>query len=207
MMITQIDDFFTKGCGRCERFATADCSTRQWESGLRDLRRICQAAGLTESVKWAHPVYIHADRNIAIIGALRGDFRLGFMNAALMKDPKGVLEKTGPNTRHPDQIRFTENAQVARMEPVIRSYLAEAIGYADAGIRPAKEAHELTLPEELVDALDGDPEFAEAFHALTPGRQRSYVIALTSAKAPATRTARILKLRPKILEGKGANER
>jgi uncharacterized protein YdeI (YjbR/CyaY-like superfamily) len=150
---------------------------------------------------------MHGGRNIAVIGAFRGDFRMSFFNAALMKDPKGVLEKQGPNTPHPDMIRFTENAQVAKMEPVILAYLKEAMGYAEAGTKPPQVEIEIELPDELVDALDSDPELAEAFHNLTPGRKKSYVINLNSAKTPATRTSRIAKFRNNILAGKGATER
>ncbi|MCB1021404.1 MAG: YdeI/OmpD-associated family protein [Bryobacterales bacterium] len=206
-MITNIEDFFTLGCGRCERFATPDCSTRQWSRGLADLRRICLDSGLVETVKWGHPCYMHSDRNIAIIGAFRGDFRLTFFNAALMKDPKGVMEKQGPNTRHADMIRFTDNAQVTNMEPIIGSYLKEAMGYAEAGVKPPKEQGEIELPEELTEALDSDPELAQSFRNLTPGRQKSYVILLNSAKKPETRIARIASSRAKILRGKGATER
>lgn len=206
-MITDIEDYFAKGCGRCARFATTDCSTRKWARGLADLRRICRDAGLTETVKWGHPCYMHADRNIAIIGAFRDNFRLNFFNAALMKDPESVLEKRGPNTRHPDMIRFEDNAQVARMQPTIRSYLEEAISYAAAGIKPAKEQTDLELPNELVEALDADPELSEAFQDLTPGRQRSYVINLNSAKKPETRISRIAGFRDKIIAGKGAMDR
>jgi uncharacterized protein YdeI (YjbR/CyaY-like superfamily) len=206
-MITDIEDYFAKGCGRCARFASQDCSTRRWSAGLSELRRICVGAGLAETVKWGHPCYMHAGRNVAIIGALRGDFRLSFFNASLMSDPERVLERQGPNTRHPDMIRFLDESRVAELEPVIVSYLEEAIGYADAGVRPPKEVHDLDLPEELMEALDCDPELAEAFHALTPGRQRSYVINLAGAKSPATRSARIARFRPRILAGKGATER
>lgn len=206
-MITHIEDYFTKGCGRCERFGTPDCSTRLWIDGLHGLRRICRDVGLEEHLKWAHPCYVHAGRNIAIVGAFRGDFRLSFFDAALLKDPHGVLEKQGPNTRHPDAIRFTDSAKVEELEPVIRSYLEEAMGYAEAGIRPPKEDAELELPDELVEALDADPELAEAFHGLTPGRQKSYVIHLASAKKSETRVRRIEKARDKILAGKGAMER
>lgn len=180
---------------------------QQWVHGLTDLRRICRTSGLIEAVKWAHPCYMHGGRNIAIIGALRGDYRLSFFSAALMKDPEGVLEKQGPNTRHPDMIRFTENVQVVEMEPVILTYLKEAMGYADAGIKQPKEDSIIELPDELVMALDSDPDLAEAFHGLTPGRQKSYVINLNAAKAPATRLSRIAKFREKILAGKGATER
>ncbi len=206
-MITDIEDFFTKGCGRCERFATPDCSTRLWIDGLNELRRICLEAGLVETVKWAHPCYMHEGRNIVIIGAFRGDFRLTFFNAALMKDPEGVLEKQGQNTRHPDMIRFVSNDAVATMEPVIRSYLKEAMGYAEAGIKPPKEQSDIELPDELIEALDSDPELAEAFHDLTPGRKKSYVINLGSVKKSETRAARIAKFRNHILAGKGALER
>ncbi|MEO1456883.1 MAG: YdeI/OmpD-associated family protein [Pseudomonadota bacterium] len=206
-MITEIEGYFAKGCGRCPRFATPDCSTRARGEGLRALRRICRDAGLVETVKWGHPCYMHEGRNIAIIGAFRSDFRLSFFNAALMRDPASVLERQGPNTQHPDMIRFTDNAAVSAAEGTIRSYLAEAMGYAKAGVKPPKDGRALDLPDELTEALDADPELAKAFHALTPGRQKSYVIHLASAKKPETRRTRITKFRDRVLAGKGANER
>lgn len=206
-MITDIGDFFRLGCGRCPRFATPDCSVRPWEAGLATLRRLCLDAGLEEVVKWGHPCYMHAGRNIAIIGALRGEFRLSFFNAALMKDPDGVLERQGPNTQHPDMIRFTANDQVTARAATVTGYLREAVSYAGAGILPPRAPREVGLPEELIEALDADPELAEAFHALTPGRQKSYAFNLNSAKTTATRIARIEKFRPKIMAGKGALDR
>ncbi len=206
-MITDIEDYFSKGCGRCDRFATPDCSTRQWDRGLRQLRKICLDAGLVETVKWGHPCYMYNGRNIVILGAFRGDFRISFFDAALMKDPDGILEKQGPNTRHPDMIRFTDNEQVAATEPTIRSYLKEAASYAEAGIKPPKDESKIDLPDELLEALNADSELAEAFHKLTPGRQKSYVINLNSAKKSTTRFSRIARFRQKILAGKGAMER
>lgn len=206
-MITDIEDYFTKGCGRCARFATPDCSTRRWIGGLNDLRRICRAEGLVEKVKWGHPCYTFNDRNIALIGALRADFSLSIFNAALMKDPEAVLQKRGPNAQHADEFIFTETAQVARLAPVISAYLQEAIGYAKAGIKPEKREQILDLPEELINALDEDPDLAEAYHSLTPGRQKSYILNLNAAKTPATRMNRIVKFRDKILAGKGALDR
>lgn len=206
-MITKIEDYFARGCGRCARFDTPDCSSRTWAAGLAALRRLCLQAGLEEHVKWSHPCYVHAGRNIAIIGAFRGDFRLSFFDAALMKDPQGILERQGPNTQHADMIRFTSNAAVDRLASAIGAYLAEAKGYAEAGIKPARTTQDLELPEELVAALDADPVLAEAFHALTPGRRKSYVINLAGAKSPETRIARIEKFRDRIIAGKGATER
>lgn len=206
-MITDPETFFAKGCGRCDRFATPDCSTMLWLPGLLTLRRLCLDAGLTEVAKWGHPTYMHKGRNIAILGAFRGDFRLTFFNAALLTDPEGVLERQGPNTRHPDCLRFTDTAAPLAMAPTIRAYLAEAMGYAELGILPAKAPSDIDLPPELVEALDADPELAEAFAALTPGRQKSWALFLTDAKTPATRLSRIEKGRANILSGKGATER
>ena len=205
-MIKDIEEFFKNGCGRCDRFATPDCSTRKWSSGLAELRQICLSSGLIETAKWGHPCYLHGERNIAIIGAFRNDFRLSFFNAALMKDPHGVLERQGPNTPVPDMIRFTKNSDVIKNKKIIESYLVEAIGYAESGIKAPKRQHELELPEELLEALESDPELANAFHGLTPGRQKSYVINLNSAKKSETRISRIAKFRGKILSGKGATE-
>jgi uncharacterized protein YdeI (YjbR/CyaY-like superfamily) len=206
-MITQIEDFFTKGCGRCARFETADCSVHLWADGLSNLRRICLAADLEEHVKWGHPCYMHAGRNIVLIGAFRGDFRLTFFNAALMQDPEGIMIKQGPNTQNANMLRFDNSVQVAASEAIITAYLKEAIGYAQAGIVAPKTTRDVDMPDELIDALDADPELYEAFYALTPGRQRSYAFNLNMAKTSATRIARISKFRGRILAGKGVQER
>ncbi|MDQ2065340.1 YdeI/OmpD-associated family protein [Xinfangfangia sp. CPCC 101601] len=205
-MITEIEDYFSKGCGRCARFASPDCATQIWAEGLAALRALCLRAGLVEELRWGHPCYRAAGRNVAIIGALRGGFRLSFFDAALMTDPEGLLEKQGPNAAHADGLHFTSAAQVAAREEVILRYLAEAKHYAEAGIKSAKQEVELELPPELVAAMDDDPELAEAFHRLTPGRQKSHVLMISGSKVAATRINRIAKLKPKILAGKGANE-
>lgn len=206
-MITNIEDYFSKGCGRCKRFETPDCSALLWKQGLSGLRQICLDLGLVETIKWGHPCYTHANQNIAILGAFRSNFRLSFFNAALMNDQEKVLEKQGPNSQYPSMISFSDNAQVSDRVVVIRSYLKEAMTYADAGIRPAKVETEIEMPDELIETLDSDPELAEAFHNLTPVRQRSYLFNLNSAKRSATRTSRIVKFRDKIIAGKGAMER
>ena len=206
-MISDPDDFFTSGCGRCDRFATPDCSTRLWIDGLNQLRRICLDLGLQETAKWGHPCYTHAGRNLAILGAFRGDFRLSFLNPGLVRDTAGVLEPQGPNSQTPSMIRFTAVEQVGQTEPVIRAYLRQLMDHADAGTRPPKLEREIDMPDELVEALDADPELAEAFQALTAGRKKSYMLNLNQAKHCATRLARIEKFRDKILAGKGAMER
>jgi uncharacterized protein YdeI (YjbR/CyaY-like superfamily) len=206
-MITHSDNYFTKGCGRCGRFETPDCSVHLWSQGLSVLRQLCLEAGLTETVKWGHPCYQEGDRNIVLLGAHRDSFILTFSNAALLKDPAHILERAGPNTQTADLVRFKDVAEVQALAPTLKAYLAEAIGYARAGLKPVKTQAEFDLPDELIEALDADPELAQAFLDLTPGRQRSYAIALSSTQNPATRRARIDKFRPKILRGKGALER
>src|SRR3569833_2126245 len=138
-MITDPAEFFTKGCGRCDRFASPECTTRQWLAGIERLRALCLEAGLSEVAKWGHPCYMRGERNIAMIATLIGDFRLHFFAPGLMKDPAHVLVPTGPTARRPSLVRFTANGQVAELEPVIRAYLQEAIGYADKGLRQAME--------------------------------------------------------------------
>lgn len=207
VMITAPEDFFRAGCGRCDRFATADCSAQIWAAGLAALRDICTGAGLQEVAKWGHPCYMHAGRNIAILGAFRGDFRLTFFNAGLLQDSAGLLTRQGENTSQPDCARFTDAAQVAHMAPALRGLLAQAMALAEAGTKPAKVTTALELPTELQDALDADPALAEAFHALTPGRRKSHALAVGSAKTAATRLARIARLAPLILAGKGALDR
>ncbi len=206
-MIADPDDFFTKGCGRCDRFATPNCSTRRWIDGLNHLRRICLDMGLEETVKWAHPCYMHAGRNIAIFGAFQTDFRLSFMNPGLLKDTEAVLEPQGPNSQTPSMIRFNAVGQVGEREPAIRTYLHQLMEHAEAGTKAPKAEREIDMPDELVEALDADPELAEAFQALTPGRRKSYMFNLNQAKQSATRVARIEKFRGHIMAGKGAMER
>ena len=206
-MISDPEDFFIKGCGRCDRFATPECSTRLWIDGLNQLRRMCLDMGLQETVKWAHPCYTHAGRNIAIFGAFRGDFRLSFMNAGLLTDTEAVLEPQGPNSQSPSMIRFTVSGQVGQMELAIRAYLHQLMQHAEAGTKAPRAERETDMPDELVEALDADSELAEAFQALTPGRQKSYMFNLNQAKQSATRVARIEKFRGHIIAGKGAMER
>ena len=206
-MITQVEDYFNDGCGRCKRFATTDCSVRKWSRGLQDLRFVCQNTGLVETVKWGHPCYVLGDRNIAIIGAFRDDFRLTFFNSALMKDVNGLFEKQGPNSRESGVIRFLDQAQVLKLKPILHAYLLEAMTYAAAGLKPPKLALTIELPQDLIAALKDDPELAEHFYKLTAGRQKSYVINVGSAKTAETRVSRIQKFRSKIIAGKGAFDR
>ena len=206
-MINDADSYFRDGCGRCERFASDACAARIWHSGQHTLRRLCLDLGLQETVKWGHPCYMHKDRNIALISAFRGDFRLTLFNAALLDDPQQILEKQGPNSQHAEVLRFSDESRVAELQTTIRQYLQQLMHCADQGIRPEKKHRQHDIPDELKDALLADPELDQAFQQLTPGRQRSYLLNLNAAKQSQTRIRRIEKFRPHILAGKGANER
>lgn len=206
-MISQIEDYFVKGCGRCDRFSTPNCATQIWRDGIAALRALCLSAGLTETVKWGQPCYTHSGRNIAIIGAQRDGFRLGFFNASLLSNRAGLLVKAGPNTRAPDTARLASAAEVDRHAADLLACIAEAMEHATRGTREATDDRELVLPEELEEALEADPDLAAAFAKLTPGRQRGYAIMIGNAKQPATRHRRVVGYRDRILAGKGPQDR
>ena len=145
-MITDVGIYFTDGCGRCDRFATDTCVTKIWAQGLAELRALCLAAGLEETAKWGHPCYMFAGRNLVLIGAFKGDFRLTFFNAALMTDPMGILEKQGANSQNPDMIRFTSFASVASKSALVATYLLEAMEYSKPIVSTNCEG-----PSEILD--------------------------------------------------------
>jgi uncharacterized protein YdeI (YjbR/CyaY-like superfamily) len=207
-MITDVADYFARGCGRCARFDTPDCATRLWGPALAALRDLCRDAGLAETVKWGHPCYTHAERNVAILGATRDGARLLFFEAGLLHDPDGVLERQGPNSRQPDMVRATGAAQVTDLAPAILRLLAQARDHAAAGRRAApRDADDIPLPDALLAALDDDPDLAEAFHGLTPGRRRSHALHVGGARTPAGQAARVARARGLILAGKGTFDR
>jgi uncharacterized protein YdeI (YjbR/CyaY-like superfamily) len=207
-MISDVEAYLAQGCGRCPRFDTPDCATRLWAPPLAALRDLCRAAGLGETAKWGHPCYTHAGRNVAILGATREGARLSFFDAGLLADPGGVLERQGPNTRHPDMVRATDAAQLADLAPAIRALLVQAMDHAAAGRREApRTPDDIALPDALAAALDDDPALAEAFHRLTPGRRRSHAIHVGGARTPTVQAARVVRARGLILAGKGAHDR
>lgn len=206
-MITEPDAFFSAGCGRCPRFATDDCAVRLHGEGLAVVRALFLSVGFEEAVRWGQPCYRHAGRNVALLSATRDGIRIGLFEAALLDDPQGLLMPSGPNATGRDTIRIASAEEAVVLASALTALLDQARGHAEAGRRAPKASGDLVLPAELADALDADPALAEAFHALTPGRQRSYAILLASAKTAATRVARIARVRDRILAGKGATKR
>ncbi len=203
-----VDQYLESGCGRCELGGTPQCKVQPWVEELRLLREILQESELTEEIKWSAPCYTHEGKNILTLSALKESVVISFFRGVQMKDPENVLEKPGKNSRIARYIRFTNVQKIVSLKPAILSYVQEAIELEKSGkkVDLTKNAP-LDYPEELIQMFEANPEFEEAFAALTPGRQRGYLIHFSSAKQSKTKTARIKRCMPKIFSGKGWNER
>lgn len=183
-------------------------SVKKFRSELESLRSIVLDCGLEETLKWHSPVYMHNGANLVVIGELSDHFVLSFFKGAILTDPDGILEKPGENTQSARVIRFKTRQEITRLKPAIRSYIFEAIDAENAGLKVKfKPISDREIPAELESKFGDTPELKKAFEALTPGRQRAYLLHFCGAKQPATRTSRIEKLIPKILQGKGLTDR
>ncbi len=178
----------------------------QWPEEMTALRPILLGRGLTEEIKWRKPCYSHEGGNIAILQEMKDFLALMFFKGALLKDPAGVLEEQGPNSRSARRIRFTSVEDVARLADTVAAYVDEAIAVEEAGLQVGP-APEPVLVAELQSRLERDPALKAAFEALTPGRQREYNLYFSSAKQAGTRTARVERYAEKILDGRGFRDR
>ncbi len=203
----EVDDYLRVGCGRCELVGTPECKVQSWQPELRRLREILLDSGLTEERKWGSPCYTFEGSNISMLGSLRESCTLSFFKGALLKDPKGILQKPGENSQSARVIRFTEVAQIDAVKNDLRAYIAEAIDAEKQGLKVEFKKNPEPMPEELIAALDADPKLKTAWEALTPGRQRGYILHISGAKQSATRTTRIKKWAPQIMRGKGMHDR
>jgi len=180
---------------------------KQWREETEQLRRILLDCSLTEELKWGKPCYAFEGANVIVIQGFKAYCALLFFKGFMLKDPHGILVKTGVNTRVGRQIRFTDIREIVKMESVLKTYIQQAIAVEKSGLNvdPPKSA-EPKMPEELQKRLREDAAFKKAFKALTPGRQRGYSFYISGAKQSKTRESRIEKCRPQILKGKGFNE-
>lgn len=180
----------------------------RWGREARVLRGYLLDCGLSEERKWRKPCYVDAGKNICIVQSFKAFLALLFFKGALLKDPDGVLEPQGPNSRIGYRMRFTSVRQVEDLEASIKAYVNEAILIERSGLKvETRPAGELELPAELIEAFAEDPEFAAAFDLLSPGRQRGYAWHFADAKRSETRAARVARHRPRILAGKGLRDR
>ena len=180
---------------------------KKWQAELQKLRMIILDCQLTEEVKWRVPCYTVEGKNVAFIGALKESCVLSFVKGALLKDAKGILIQQTENSQSVRVIRFTNVQQIVELEPVLKAYINEAIELEKAGAKVSfKKISEFTIPEELQSKFDEHPALKTAFKALTPGRQRGYILYFSSAKQSKTRTTRVEKSMKQILNGKGLDD-
>ena len=180
----------------------------KWRDETRKLRAMLLDSDLVEELKWGKPCYTFQGGNVAIIQGFKDHCSLMFFKGSLLDDPHGVLVRPGERSQAQMRIEFTGVSQIDETEPLVRSLVDQAIAVERAGLKvDFKEKYELEFPDELVEKFDENPDLAAAFEALTPGRQRAYVMHFASAKRSKTRVARIEKSVERILAGKGLTER
>jgi len=182
-------------------------NTKQWQDELYRLRDIVLDCGLTELFKWKVPCYTFQNKNILIIHGFKEYFALLFFNGALLQDELGILIQQTKNVQAGRQIRFTNLDEIDKLENVIKAYIYEAIEVEKAGLKVILKNHsEYTIPEELSIKFEENSELKNAFFALTPGRQRAYLLYFSDSKQSITRKSRIDKYVDRILNGKGLND-
>ena len=193
-MNPEVDFFFNKA-GR-------------WQEAYKKLRTILLDSGLNEELKWGCPCYTYQGNNIVLIHGFKAYCALLFHKGALLEDTRHILVQQTKNVQSARQIRFTNVTDIIDMTPVLNAYIHEAIEVEKAGLKvPFKKTSDLSVPDEFREKLDKDPALRAAFDALTPGRQRGYLLFFSGAKKSVTRASRIEKYIPMILKGKGLHDR
>nr|WP_201712800.1 YdeI family protein [Rossellomorea arthrocnemi] len=180
---------------------------KKWKEETERLRSIILDCDLTEEFKWMHPCYTFENKNVVLIHGFKEYCALLFHKGALLKDSHGILIQQTENVQAARQIRFTSSQEIIEMKPILRDYIQEAIEVEKAGLEvELKKTEEYSIPEELQQKFDELPELKTAFEALTPGRQRAYILYISKAKQSKTRESRVEKYVQHILDGKGLND-
>ncbi len=203
-----VNSYFIDGCGRCSKFATPACSVRKWDEILDHLRMMLQGTALKEELKWSHPCYTYSGKNVLLIGAFKDYASLNFVKGALVPDPHNLLTLPSENSQSSKQLRFVDLAFLIDNEQAILELINQAVEVEKAGKKVAyKSVDEYEMTEELTRVFQEDPQFEQAFKALTPGRQKGYLLFFAQAKQSKTRLDRIEKYYEHILAGKGMMDR
>lgn len=180
---------------------------KKWQKELEELRKIALDCHLTEELKWGVPCYTFEKSNIVLIHSFKDYCAFLFFKGALLKDPKAILIQQTENVQAARQIRFTEAKEILKKRKVLKAYIYEAVEIEEAGLKVSmKKTKEFEMPEEFKLQLNTLPALKKAFYALTPGRQRGYLLYFSSAKQSKTREARIEKYKEYILNGKGIDD-
>ena len=179
----------------------------QWQKEVEKLRTIVLDCPLTEELKWGCPCYTFQESNIVLIHVFKEYCALLFFKGSLLSDPKDMLIQQTKNVQAARQIRFTNLREIVKLESVLKAYIYEAIEVERAGLKvKLKKTTEFPIPEEFQNKLDKKPALRTAFYALTPGRQRGYLLHFAAPKQSKTREARIDKCTPMIMQGKGLTD-
>lgn len=176
----------------------------QWQKEMEKLRQISLDCGLSEELKWGKPCYTFQGSNIVIIEGFKEFCALMFPKGALLKDRKGILKEFGRQAAR--RIPFTSAREIVEMERVLKAYIREAMEAEKTGMKLTYRKSPEPIPEELQNKLDEIPALKTAFNALTPGRQRGYILYFSAAKQSKTRASRVEKCMQQILKGKGLND-
>ena len=180
---------------------------QKWQLELQTLREILNDCMLTETYKWKHPCYTYRNNNIVIIGGFKEYCTINFFKGVLLKDSEKILTKQGENSQSSRIIPFTNVKDIKRLTPIIKSYIFEAIEIEKAGLTvQTKSVNDYEIPEELTQKFTENIDFKNAFRALTPGRQKGYLLYFSQPKQSKTKISRIEKYLNRILEGKGLND-
>lgn len=179
----------------------------QWQPQVELLRTIVLSCGLAEEVKWGCPCYAFEEKNVVLIHVFKEYCALLFFKGALLSDPSNILIQQTENVQAARQMRFTDVKEIKKLQPVIKATIYEAIEVEKAGLKVTlKKPKEFTMPDEFNSKIQTNKALKMAFEALTPGRQRAYLLHFSLAKQPKTREARIEKYIPHILAGKGMDD-
>jgi uncharacterized protein YdeI (YjbR/CyaY-like superfamily) len=180
---------------------------QKWRSAFQQLRKIISECGLTEELKWGNPCYSYEDANIVLMHGFKDYCALLFFKGALLNDANNILVQQTKNVQAARQIRFTDVKEIAKMKAIIKAYIYEAIEVEKAGLKvKLKKTAAFEMPGEFKKKLNDIPALKTAFDALTPGRQRGYLLYFAAPKQAKTREARIEKYTKQILKGKGLND-
>jgi uncharacterized protein YdeI (YjbR/CyaY-like superfamily) len=180
---------------------------KKWQQELEQLRMIILDCGLTEELKWGVPCYTFQRNNIVLIHTFKEYCAILFFKGVLLNDANGILVQQTENVQAARQIRFTNVREIVEMLPTLKAYIYEAIEVEKAGLKvDFKKTGEFTVPEEFQNKLDEIPALKTAFDALTPGRQKAYLLHFAAPKQSKTREARVEKCMQQILEGQGLND-
>ncbi|SEO56015.1 Uncharacterized conserved protein YdeI, YjbR/CyaY-like superfamily, DUF1801 family [Flavobacterium sp. CF108] len=180
---------------------------KKWQAELEIMRTIVLDCQLSEELKWGVPCYTYKENNVVLIHYFKEYCAFLFFKGALLKDTDGILIQQSENVQAARQIRFTNLHEIVDLKTVLKTYIYQAIEIEKAGLKvELKKTSEFAVSEEFQKKLDEMPNLQKAFHALTPGRQRAYLLHFSQPKQSKTREARVEKNISNILDGKGLND-